>query len=75
MELPDDIVAESVPFRLLQSHVQSMTGDYETKRVELDKAVKEADALREHQDAFRQMVFVRPPLGRSLGCTRMGTER
>lgn len=59
VELPDDIIGDSIPFRLLQSHVQTMTGEYDTKLKELDKVQKEADGLRENQETFRQMVFVR----------------
>jgi hypothetical protein len=59
VELPDEIVAESIPFRLLQGHVQSLTVEYESKRLELDRVSKEADAMREMQESFREMVFVR----------------
>ena len=37
-----------------------MTGEYDTKSKELDKAQKEADNLRENQETFRQLIFVRP---------------
>lgn len=59
VELPDDIVSESIPFRLLQSHVQTMAGEVDTKSKELEKVQKEADGLRENQETFRQMTSVR----------------
>lgn len=62
MELPDEVVAESIPFRLLQGHVQHLTSECDAKKLELDRATKEADGLREMQESFRELVFVRPSL-------------
>lgn len=58
MELPDEVIAESVPFRLLQGHVQHLTTDIESARVELERTTKEAEHLREMQENFRETVFV-----------------
>lgn len=58
VELPDDLVAESIPFRLLQTHVGYLSVDYESRRLELNKASEEADMLREMQESFREKVFV-----------------
>jgi hypothetical protein len=58
--LPEDAVAESIPFRLMQSHVQHLASEYEAKRLELDRTTKEADGLREMQEGFREKAFVRP---------------
>lgn len=57
VELPDEIVAESVPFRLLQGHVQQLTSEYDARKLELDRITKEADGMREMQESFREMVF------------------
>ena len=37
MELPDEVVAESIPFRLLQGHVQHLTSECDAKKLELDR--------------------------------------
>ncbi|CEQ41340.1 SPOSA6832_03051 [Sporobolomyces salmonicolor] len=59
VDLPDDIVAETATFRMLQTHVQYLSGEYETKRQECDRATTEADGLREGMETFREAVFVR----------------
>ena len=58
MDLPDDIIAETATFRMLQTHVQYLSGEYETKRQEADRATKEADGFREGMEAFREDVIV-----------------
>ncbi|GAA5978816.1 hypothetical protein JCM5350_004831 [Sporobolomyces pararoseus] len=57
VDLPDDVVAESATFRMLQTHVQYLSGEYETKRQEADRATKEADGFREGMEAFREDVI------------------
>ncbi|GAA5938425.1 hypothetical protein JCM1841_005359 [Sporobolomyces salmonicolor] len=57
VDLPDDIVAETATFRMLQTHVQYLSGEYETKRQECDRATTEADGLREGMETFREAVF------------------
>ncbi|GAA6058899.1 hypothetical protein JCM10212_002851 [Sporobolomyces blumeae] len=54
VDLPDDVVAESATFRMLQTHVQYLSGEYETKRQEADRATQEADGLREGMETFRE---------------------
>ncbi|GAA5857751.1 hypothetical protein JCM8547_005970 [Rhodosporidiobolus lusitaniae] len=55
--IPDDIVAETPTFRLMQQHVQYLTGEFDTKRQEAERAVKEAEELREGMEAFREGIF------------------
>ncbi|GAA5865168.1 hypothetical protein JCM1840_003930 [Sporobolomyces johnsonii] len=57
VDLPDDIIAETATFRMLQTHVQYLSGEYETKRQECDRATTEADGLREGMETFREAVF------------------
>ncbi|GAA5830964.1 hypothetical protein JCM5353_004455 [Sporobolomyces roseus] len=57
VDLPDDIIAETATFRMLQTHVQYLSGEYETKRQEADRATKEADGFREGMEAFREDVI------------------
>ncbi|GAA6032403.1 hypothetical protein JCM8097_008157 [Rhodosporidiobolus ruineniae] len=57
VDLPDDIVAETATFRLMQQHVQYLAAEYETKRQEAERAVKEAEELKEGMEAFRDGVF------------------
>ncbi|GAA5911739.1 uncharacterized protein JCM6883_001252 [Sporobolomyces salmoneus] len=57
VDLPDDVVAESATFRMLQTHVQYLSGEYETKRLEAERAAKEADGFREGMEAFREDVI------------------
>ena len=52
-------MVETVPFRLLQNHVQHLAHDHESKRVELEKVNQEANELREMQTTFREQVMVR----------------
>lgn len=59
VEIPDEVVAETPTFRLMQQHVQYLAGEYDTKRLEADRAVKEAEELREGMEAFREGIFVR----------------
>lgn len=58
VDLPDDVVADSATFKMLQTHVQYLSGEYETKRQEAERAVKEADGFREGMEAFREDVIV-----------------
>ncbi|GAA5876334.1 hypothetical protein JCM16303_007103 [Sporobolomyces ruberrimus] len=57
VDLPDDVIAESATFRMLQTHVQYLSGEYETKRQEAERATKEADGFREGMEAFREDVI------------------
>ncbi|GAA5838520.1 hypothetical protein JCM3766R1_006001 [Sporobolomyces carnicolor] len=57
VDLPDDVVADSATFKMLQTHVQYLSGEYETKRQEAERAVKEADGFREGMEAFREDVI------------------
>ncbi|GAA5932035.1 E3 ubiquitin-protein ligase BRE1 [Sporobolomyces koalae] len=57
VDLPDEVVAESTTFRLMQTHVQYLSGEYETKRQEAERAVKEADGFREAMETFREDVI------------------
>ncbi|KAK4054643.1 E3 ubiquitin-protein ligase bre1 [Microbotryomycetes sp. JL221] len=52
-ELPDDVVRDSVPCRVLSSHVQHLMSEMELKRTELERLSKEADGFREQQETFR----------------------
>lgn len=61
VSLPDETIAESTPFKLLQSYVQNLTSDNEAKKSELERVQKEADALREQQETFRQGTVVSLP--------------
>jgi E3 ubiquitin-protein ligase BRE1 len=58
VSLPDEAIAESTPFKLLQSYVQNLTSDNDAKKSELERVRKEADALREQQETFRQGTVV-----------------
>lgn len=51
-------MAQSVLFRLLQTHVGYLAVDSETRKAELSKAQEEANMLREMQESFREKVFV-----------------
>lgn len=42
----------------MQQHVQFLGGEYDTKRLEAEKAVKEADELREGMESFRETLLV-----------------
>lgn len=57
VDVPDEVVVESVPFRLLQNHVQHLAHDHESKRVELEKVNQEADEMREMQTTFREQIM------------------
>ncbi|GAA6010279.1 hypothetical protein JCM11491_006245 [Sporobolomyces phaffii] len=57
VDLPDDVIADTATFRMLQTHVQYLSGEYETKRQEADRATKEADGFREGMEAFREDVI------------------
>lgn len=61
VDVPDEVVVESVPFRLLQNHVQHLAHDHESKRVELEKVNQEADEMREMQTTFREQIMVSHP--------------
>lgn len=54
---PEDVI-DSEPFKLLQSHVQHLAVEAETKKAELDRVQREADELRENGEAFRQTAVV-----------------
>ncbi|GAA6018504.1 hypothetical protein JCM10207_007199 [Rhodosporidiobolus poonsookiae] len=56
VDLPDDLIAETAPFRLMQQHVQYLAAEYDTKRVEAERAVKEAEELKEGMSEFRDGV-------------------
>ncbi|KAM0789473.1 hypothetical protein ACM66B_000293 [Microbotryomycetes sp. NB124-2] len=52
-DLPEDIVVDSTPFKILQSHIQHLNAEMDAKRAEMDRLAKEADSYREQQEAFR----------------------
>jgi hypothetical protein len=58
VDLPEDVVSEHHLFRTMQQHVQFLGGEYDTKRLEAEKAVKEADELREGMESFRETLLV-----------------
>lgn len=58
----------------MQQHVQFLGGEYDTKRLEAEKAVKEADELREGMESFRETLLVSCLHFRSLAghaCSRL----
>ncbi|GAA5893424.1 hypothetical protein JCM6882_008029 [Rhodosporidiobolus microsporus] len=57
VDLPDDIVAETATFRLMQQHVAYLAAEFDTKRQEAERASKEAEDLKEGMEAFREGVF------------------
>ncbi|GAA5936008.1 hypothetical protein JCM10213_002177 [Rhodosporidiobolus nylandii] len=57
VDLPDDIVAETPTFRLMQQHVQWLAQEYEQKKADAERAVAEAEQLKEGMEAFREGVF------------------
>ncbi|GAA5973856.1 hypothetical protein JCM11641_003195 [Rhodosporidiobolus odoratus] len=56
-DLPDDVIAETATFRLMQQHVQYLAAEYDTKRTDADRATLEAEQLKEGMEAFREGVF------------------
>lgn len=44
---------------MLQSHITLLMNELETKRNDVEKVTKEADEIREMQQNFRVMVYVR----------------
>lgn len=54
-DLPDEVVASSGPFQLLQSHVQHLQLEFDTKKGELAAVQKDADELRVGAESFRDM--------------------
>ncbi|BGO91969.1 hypothetical protein NBRC10512_001078 [Rhodotorula toruloides] len=57
VNLPDDVVAEQATFKLMQQHVQYLSGLFETKQSEAKRATEEAEQLREGMESFRETVF------------------
>ncbi|GAA5879038.1 hypothetical protein JCM3774_004477 [Rhodotorula dairenensis] len=57
VDLPDDIVSEQPLFKTMQQHVQFLGSEYDSKRTEAEKAVKEADELREGMESFREALL------------------
>ncbi|GAA5987856.1 hypothetical protein JCM10908_007246 [Rhodotorula pacifica] len=57
VDLPDDVVSEQALFKTMQQHVQFLGNEYDSKRVEAEKATKEADELREGMESFREALL------------------
>ncbi|GAA5837842.1 hypothetical protein JCM11251_004674 [Rhodosporidiobolus azoricus] len=57
VDLPDDTIAETATFRLMQQHVAFLAAEFEAKRQEAERAAKEAEDLKEGMEAFRDGVF------------------
>ncbi|GJN91021.1 hypothetical protein Rhopal_004035-T1 [Rhodotorula paludigena] len=54
VNIPEDEIAESALFRAMQQHVQYLAGEYATLKGDADRAMKEADELREGMEAYRE---------------------
>ncbi|BGP25184.1 E3 ubiquitin-protein ligase BRE1 [Rhodotorula toruloides] len=57
VNLPDDVVSEQATFKLMQQHVQYLSGLFETKSSEARRAAEEAEQLRQGMESFRETVF------------------
>lgn len=65
-DLRHEDVADSEPFKLLQSHVQHLLFEGETQKVELERVTKEADTFREAGETFREAATVSASLDWTL---------
>lgn len=58
VDLPDEIVHDSVPYKQLYAEIVQLRTDTERMRQQLEQVLKESNELREMQEKWREGVLV-----------------